>query len=79
MTVKKSTVKNNLIIQHCIELLQREDLKRELKIFLEPVFNMIFNTINPYIYMFLAVTVIILILLIIIIILLLFNLRNIKN
>lgn len=79
MASSKSAIKNNMIIQHCIELLQREDLKRELKIFLEPVFNMIFNTLNPYIYMFLAVTVIILILLIIIIILLLFNMRNNKN
>ena len=32
------------IIQECIELLKRDDLKYQLKMFLEPIINMIFNS-----------------------------------
>ena len=59
-----NNTKNNLIIQECIELLKRDDLKYQLKMFLEPIINMIFNILNPYIYILLGVTIIILILLI---------------
>ena len=70
MVNKKKDSKSHVIIDQCIELLRREDLKYELKMFFEPVVSMIFNIINPYIYMFLGMTIIILILLIAILLLL---------
>ncbi len=73
---KKFFTKENLIIQQCIDLLKREDLKYELKMFLEPIINMLFNIINPYIYIFLGINVLVLILLIAILILLVFTVRN---
>jgi len=38
------------IIQQCLDILKREDIKYELKSFCGPVLEMIFNVINPYIY-----------------------------
>ncbi len=48
---------NNLIIQQCIDLLRQEDLKYEIKVFLEPVVSMLFNVMNPYIYVFLIINI----------------------
>jgi len=62
----KLSPKNRKIIQECIELLKRDDLKYQLKLFFEPIITMIFNVLNPYIYILLGVTVIIMLLLIII-------------
>ena len=77
--MKKSYSKvktNESIIQECINLLRREDLKYELKLFLEPIITMVFNTINPYIYIFLGITVIILGLLIAILVLIVSLMRS---
>jgi hypothetical protein len=51
---------NNLIIQQCIDLLRQDDLKYELKVFLEPVISMLFNVLNPSIYVFLTINILIL-------------------
>jgi hypothetical protein len=58
--MKKHSIKsdhNNLIIQQCIDLLRQDDLKYELKVFLEPIISMFFNILNPYIYVFLTINI----------------------
>jgi hypothetical protein len=58
--MKKHSTKsdhNNLIIQQCIDLLRQDDLKYELKVFLEPIISMFFNILNPYIYVFLTINI----------------------
>jgi len=62
---------NNMIIQQCIDLLRQDDLKYELKIFLEPVISMLFNVMNPYIYVFLTVNILMFVMVLSILILLL--------
>ena len=69
-------LKYSMIIAECIELLKRDDLRYQLKMFLEPIITMIFNILNPYIYVLLGVTIIILILLIAILIIVIINMRN---
>jgi hypothetical protein len=61
---------NNMIIQQCIDLLRQDDLKYELKIFLEPVISMLFNVMNPYIYVFLTVNILMFVMVLSILILL---------
>lgn len=72
----KLNTKNSMIIQECIELLKRDDLKYQLKLFFEPIITMIFNVLNPYIYLFLGVTVIIMLILIIILVLVIIIVRD---
>jgi len=38
------------IIQHCLEILKREDIKSELQTICSPLIQLIFNIVNPYIY-----------------------------
>jgi hypothetical protein len=61
---------NNLIIQQCIDLLRQDDLKYELKVFLEPVISMLFNIMNPYIYVFLTINILMFVMVLSILILL---------
>jgi hypothetical protein len=61
---------NNLIIQQCIDLLRQDDLKYELKVFLEPVISMLFNILNPYIYVFLTINILMFVMVLSILILL---------
>jgi hypothetical protein len=39
------------IIEQCIEILNRENVKRELKEFLKPIISLILQEIYPYIYL----------------------------
>jgi hypothetical protein len=61
---------NNLIIQQCIDLLRQDNLKYELKVFLEPVISMLFNIMNPYIYVFLTINILMFVMVLSILILL---------
>lgn len=72
----KISSKNSLIIQECIDLLKRDDLKYQLKLFLEPIITMVFNVLNPYIYVLLGVTIIIMLLLITILVIVITMLRD---
>lgn len=67
---------NNLIIQQCIDLLRQDDLKYELKVFLEPVISMMFNILNPYIYVFLTINILMFVMVLAILILLLVGWRR---
>lgn len=77
--MKKSAKDNNhLIIQQCIDLLKRDDLKYELKIFMEPIITMFFNIVNPYIYIFLTINIIMFVMILTVLVLLIINHRNIN-
>ena len=39
------------IIQHCLNLLKRPDVKDELKAVMSPVIDMLLRQITPYIYL----------------------------
>lgn len=41
----------NALIQECIDVLKREDVKTEFKTFLAPVIDIILAQINPYLYL----------------------------
>ena len=67
---------NNLIIQQCIDLLRQEDLKYEIKVFLEPIISMLFNILNPYIYVFLIINILMFVMVLSILILLMIGWRR---
>jgi len=67
---------NNLIIQQCIDLLRQEDLKYEIKVFLEPIISMLFNILNPYIYVFLIINILMFVMVLSILILLVIGWRR---
>jgi len=66
------------IVQQCLDILKREDIKNEFKILLKPVIDMIINELNPYIYIILSLVFLIFIILIIILVILIIFIRNIK-
>ena len=39
------------IIQHCLNLLKRPDVKEEIKAVMRPVIDMLLRQITPYIYL----------------------------
>lgn len=55
------------IIKECIEIISREDVKKELRVLLRPFLNMIFKSFSPFIELlvvFLAINFILLIVLV---------------
>lgn len=49
---------NDTFIKQCIEIIHREDVKKELKEFIKPIINIIFYEIYPYIYLSLIFVII---------------------
>jgi hypothetical protein len=41
----------NALIQECIGVLKREDVKTEFKAFIAPIIDVILAQINPYLYL----------------------------
>lgn len=37
------------LVKECVELINREDIKRQMHVFLSPFINMIFRSFSPYI------------------------------
>lgn len=66
------------IVQQCIDILKREDIKNEFKMLLKPFIEIILCEINHYIYITLALVFIIFIMILMILIMLIFLFRN-KN
>jgi hypothetical protein len=66
------------IIQQCLDILKREDIKGELRTFCKPVIEQIFNIITPYVYVTILFVFLIFIMILAILILLILVLRN-KN
>ena len=38
------------LIQQCLDILKKEEVKNQLKVLLKPIINFILYEINPYIY-----------------------------
>jgi len=64
------------LVQQCLEILKKEDIKNELKILFKPVMDIILYEINPYIYITLILVFCIFIMILAILILLILVLRN---
>ena len=66
----------NTIIQECIDVLKRDDVKTEFKILFQPLMDFVLNQISPYIYLTILLVFLIFIMILAILILLILVLRN---
>jgi len=64
------------LVQQCLDILKREDIKNEFKMLLNPVINFILYEINPYIYITVALVFLIFVMILAILIILIMLLRN---
>jgi len=64
------------LVQQCLEILKRDDIKNEFKMLLKPVIDFILYEINPYIYITVALVFFIFIMILAILIILIMLLRN---
>lgn len=64
------------LVQQCLDVLKREDIKNECKVLFKPVLEFIMYEINPYIYIILSLVFLIFIMILAILIILIFLLRN---
>jgi hypothetical protein len=66
------------LVQQCLDILKRDDIKNEFKMLLKPLIDFILYEINPYIYITVALVFFIFIMILAILIILIMLLRN-KN
>jgi hypothetical protein len=66
------------IVQQCLDILKRDDVKNEFKLMLKPLIDFILYEINPYIYITLTLVFMIFIMILAILLILIYILRN-KN
>ena len=64
------------LVQQCLDILKRDDIKNEFKMLLKPVIDFILYEINPYIYITVALVVLIFIMILAILVILIMVLRN---
>jgi hypothetical protein len=64
------------LIQQCLDILKKEEVKNQLKVLLKPIINFILYEINPYIYIMLLFVFILFLMILAILILLILLLRN---
>ena len=64
------------LVQQCLDILKRDDIKNEFKMLLKPVIDFILYEINPYIYITVAFVFIIFIMILAILIMLILIIRN---
>lgn len=70
------------LVQQCLDILKRDDIKNEFKMLLKPIIDFILYEINPYIYITVALVFLIFVMILailIILIMLLLNKHGIKN
>jgi len=67
------------IVQQCLDILKRDDVKNEFKLLLKPVIDFILYEINPYIYITVLLVFMIFIMILAILLILIFILRNKSN
>jgi len=69
------------LVQQCLEILKRDDIKKEFKMLLKPVIDFIIYEISPYIYITVTLVflIFIMILTILVILITLLNNKNIFN
>ena len=64
------------LVQQCLDVLKREDIKQEFKILVNPVLEFVLREINPYIYITVTLVFLIFIMILAILLILIFLLRN---
>lgn len=64
------------LVQQCLDILKRDDIKNEFKMLLKPVIDFILYEINPYIYLTVSLVFLIFIMILAILIILITLLRN---
>ena len=64
------------LVQQCLDVLKREDIKNECKILFKPVLEFVLYEINPYIYIILTLIFLIFIMILAILVILILLLRN---
>ena len=64
------------LVQQCLDILKRDDIKNEFKMLLKPVIDFILYEINPYIYITVALVFLIFVMILVILIILIMLLRN---
>jgi hypothetical protein len=64
------------LVQQCLDILKRDDIKNEFKMLLKPVIDFILYEINPYIYITVALVFLIFVMILAILIILIILLRN---
>ena len=64
------------LVQQCLDILKRDDIKTEFKMLLKPVIDFILYEINPYIYITVALVFLIFVMILAILIILIMLLRN---
>lgn len=74
--VQNETNMKESIVQQCLDILKREDVKQEFKILLKPVIDFILYEINPYIYMTVLLVFMIFMMILAILLTLIYILRN---
>lgn len=67
------------IVQQCLDILKRDDVKNEFKLLLKPLIDFILYEINPYIYITVLLVFMIFIMILAILLILIFILRNKTN
>ncbi len=66
------------VVQMCLDILKREDIKNEFKVLFTPMMEFILFEINPYIYITVTLVFLIFVMILAILLILIFLLRN-KN
>lgn len=64
------------LVQQCLDILKRDDIKNEFKMLLKPLIDFILYEINPYIYLTVGLVFMIFIMILAILIILIMLLRN---
>jgi hypothetical protein len=64
------------LVQQCLDILKRDDIKNEFKMLLKPVIDFILYEINPYIYIIVALVFLIFVMILAMLIILIMLLRN---
>ena len=64
------------LVQQCLDILKRDDIKNEFKMLLKPVIDFILYEINPYIYITVTLVFMIFIMILAILIILIILFRN---
>jgi hypothetical protein len=64
------------LVQQCLDILKREDIKNEFRLLFKPVIDFILYEINPYIYITIALVFMIFIMILAILVILIILLRN---
>ena len=64
------------LVQQCLDILKRDDVKKEFKLMLKPLIDFILYEINPYIYITVTLVFLIFVMILAILIILILLLRN---